>query len=215
MKSRVFRVPAGMGASEYNIRKNDKVAVVQHTIGDYAHSSLEDAPTNRIPKVESVDSGNDVATRSPGRAYQESIQRSDGVVLPVRQESEIDGSKENERSNELLDLSGTSDIRCDGRRVFEEKDSIEASEGAERTCRSSNITERGEDSRDGSNPKSNEQTKKCFLDSTRICEVTCAAFVIDKQEPCSILDLISILKINYKPVRPSVPSPYPQQKLRK
>jgi hypothetical protein len=187
--SRVSRDPSGLGTSECPVREGDQSAALQYSSGGDVPNGLEDAATHRIPEVESDDPSFNVSTGSTGREHQEDLRRSEGGILPVRQEPESIGIEEYARGHGEMGQSGPGGNRSSGRRSSSEKDGFQAFEGSTGSSQSSDEGESGSDERAGSVPKG--QTKaSCFLDKERGCNRSCKAYTETYKEPCKFLRLI-------------------------
>lgn len=206
MKSRVSRIPVGLDTRKHQVREGDEAAALQYSNGDNVHSGLEDAAADRFPKVEVSHSGASSPARRPRREHQEGIRRPNRSILPVRQEPEVCGPKENERCHESLDCPGTCNHGADGRRIIKKKAGIQASSGTEEPSRPPDPPKGGKDNGDGSIPESKAtKQRECFLDQNRWCNADCAAYVQGLIEPCKLLDLVNLLRIVHRQPRPMAP----------
>ncbi len=209
MKSRVFRNPVGLAASQYAVREGGEITSIRYTNGDNVSSSISDETENRVPEVSCTDTSINVSTRSTGRAHKESIRRTEGSLLSIRQESERVGTKENERSNEESSKCGTSSSICSGRWESSEDSCFQTEEGAEKSGREESTGSNRSDQEYRSIRNSEEKTKECFIDQNRPCTDLCAAYSIHKdfKEPCRILRLVDKLIPDSRYNRPTPPAP--------
>lgn len=205
MKSRVFRNPVGLAASQYVVREGGQITAIWHTNGDNVSLSFSDEAKDRISEVSCTDSSSNVSARSPGREYKESIRGIKRSLLPIRQEPEKVRIKENERSNEEGSQWGPSSNICSGRWKGISSSGFQIEEGSEESGRKESSGSSGIDQEYRSIRNSEEKTKECFIDQNRPCTDLCTAYSTNKafKEPCRILRLIDRLA----PVRHDWPTP--------
>lgn len=206
MISRVFRDPIGLDTSKYPVREGFKDAPLQYSNGDNVHTSMENETGNRVPKRESAYSSLDGSTGRTRRFHKESIRRSEGSLLPVRQESEGDRPKEDAARYGILGQAGSSNYRSAGRRKESEEDGIEISQGTAGIGETTISGESGPVYGHGSDSNRNEKTKKrCFLKDLD-CSALCMAWS-SKKEGCELLLAVDTLLVRSrpKPIMPPAP----------
>lgn len=205
MKSRVFRNPVGLAASQYVIREGDQITAIRYTNGDNVSISFSDEAKNRVSEISCIDSSSYVSAGSTGRTYKESIRGIERSFLPIRQEPERIGTEENARSYEESGQCWSSSRICTRRREGISSSGFQTEEGAEELRREESPRDTGVDQEHRPIRNSQTETKECFIDQNRPCTDLCAAYSTNKgfKEPCRILRLIDRLA----PIKHDWPTP--------
>lgn len=187
MISRVFRDPVGLDSGKHPVREGDQAAVLRDSNGGDVPSGVENAPGNRIPEAKITYTSPNGSARGSRRNHKESLRRLEGIILPVRKESEGHGHQEDEERYGILDKTRSSHYRGSRRRKKSETNGVQASSG------STGVSQKAIDGTGGENPGSGsisegekEITKRCFLNIVK-CTPDCMAYSASTKEKCRLL----------------------------
>lgn len=199
-----------MGAGQHSLRPLSGNARSRLPNGDALHSSVEDAPRNRV----SEDSYNGSISAEPRRsrveAHPKVVRRFESIFLPFRRIVEGSGDRDSEESNAQGDISGRSQSNSDGR-CSENRPQRETGSRLSNPDEASRHDSSGEVGaarripvREGEEEGS---ARFCFLDQSRVCDSSCTAYLETRKNdhlPCIILKYM----VKGQPVRVSNPPPF-------
>lgn len=189
---KVFKYFIGMGESQFGLRSMEsrQSSRIRLPDGDDLPSNMEDAPINRISKNKSFGTSTAESAGSRRKVDRKSLR---GFALSFFSVRKI-AKRRIHRSSSQGPIQGSGAWRNENNsctRSYPTSNATETESRVENFGSESRTITAGQVKVDGSKlpPRNSEEaSKNCFLDKTRICESDCMAFDTHwKSQPCSII----------------------------
>lgn len=165
-----------MGSCEHAVRQGAEAASTGRPTGVGIPDSLENEAANRVPESQGSYPSPNVPEGCRGEEYTESLRRSEGGILPLRQERESLGNEEDEAGHASRDeqrpIVGDGDGGSESK-----KDAVKVSpRGSRDEPQTENAGIGAVDQDRFSNEGTDEKSSECFIDQ-RPCTSKCVAFL--------------------------------------